>query len=182
MKSVNSYRWRSNGKNRFLGFNLLIAIVCLFGITLSLMLTFAYQQPAGLEQQTGKILSFNQRDEKWYDAFFDSSAGSYFHIWLEDGSYYEATGICYDNINRELFDDVQVGGSIAVTYFEKSGGLRKIYALEYNGKTYLLLDDVLNEYSQSEKTAHIVGPTMLVLSVLAGIILFVVNYRKNWGT
>ena len=169
-------------KKRFLAINRLITIGCLLAILLSLMLTFAYQQPTGLEHQTGKVLSFNQRDEKWYDAFFDSSARSYFHIWLEDGSYYEATGICYDNINRELFDDVQVGGSIAVTYFEKSGGLRKIYALEYNGKTYLLLDDVLNEYSQNEKTAHIVGPTMLVLSVLAGIILFVVNYRKNWGT
>ena len=169
-------------QKRFLSYNVLITMACLLAITISLMLTFAYQQPAGLEHQTGKVLSFNQRDEKWYDAFFDRSAGSYFHIWLEDGSYYEVTGICYDNINRELFDDVQVGGSIAVTYFEKSGGLRKIYALEYNGKTYLLLDDVLSEFSQNEKTAHIVGPTMLVLSVLAGIILFVVNYRKNWGT
>ena len=166
-------------KKRFLAINRLITIGCLLAILLSLMLTFAYQQPTGLEQQTGKVLSFNQRDEKWYDAFFDRSAGSYFHIWLEDGSYYEATGICYDNIDRELFENIQVGGNITVTYFKKFGERRKICALEYNGKTYLLLDDILREYSQNEKVAHIVGPTIIVLFMSVGIILFVVNYKKN---
>ena len=167
-------------KKRFLAINRLITIGCLWAILLSLMLTFAYQQPTGLEQQTGKVLSFNQRDEKWYDAFFDRSAGSYFNVELEDGSFYEATGICYDNIDRELFEDVQVGGNITVTYFKKFGERRKICALEYNGKTYLLLDDVFNEYSQNEKTVHIVGPTMIVLFMSVGIILFVANYKKNY--
>ena len=166
-------------QKRFLSYNVLITMACLLAITISLMLTFAYQQPTGLEQQTGKVLSFNQHDEKWYDAFFDSSAGSYFHIWLEDGSYYEATGICYDNIDRKLFENLHVGESITITYVEKSGGLRKIYALEYNGKTYLLLDDVLSEFSQNEKIVHIFGPIMIALSISVGIILVIVNYRKN---
>lgn len=73
----------------------------------------------------------------------------------------------------------KIGGNITVTYFEKSGGLRKIYALEYNGKTYLLLDDVLSEFSQNEKIAHIFGPIMIALSILVGIILVIVNYKKN---
>ena len=166
-------------KNRFSTSNTLIVIACLLGITLSLMLTFAYQQPTDLKQQTGKVLRFNQHDEKWYDYILGNSKGSYFDVRLEDGSFYEATGICYDNINRELFEDVQVGGNITVTYFKKFGERRKICALEYNGRTYLLLDDVLREYSQNEKVAHIVGPTMIVLFISVGIILFVVNYKKN---
>lgn len=145
------------------------------------MFTFAYQQPTGLQHQTGNILSFHQYNEKWYDHLLGSSKGSYFNVKLEDGSFYEATGICYDNIDRKLFENLQIGKSITITYFEKSGGLRKICALEYNGKTYLLLDNVLNEYYQNEKHAHIVGPIMIALSISSGIILFIINYRKNWG-
>ena len=61
------------------------------------------------------------------------------------------------------------------------GELRKICALEYNGETYLSLNDVLNEYSKNEKTAHIVGPTIMALSISVGALLFVVNYKKNRG-
>ena len=166
-------------KKRFLAYNILIVIMCLLTTLFSLMLTFAYQQPTGLKQQTGSVVRFDQYDEKWYDSLLDGSATSYFNMELEDGSFYEATGICYDNIDRELFEDVQAGSNITVTYSDVSGGLRKIYALEYNGKAYLLLDDVLRDFSQNERTAHIVGPIMIALSISVCIILFVVNYKKN---
>lgn len=168
-------------KNRFAAFNILIAIALLFVLVLSLIFTFAYKQPTELKQQTGVVSKFNQYDEKWYDNIFGNSKGSYFDVRFEDNSYFEATGICYDNINRKLFEDLQIGEEITITYFEKSGGLRKICSIDYNGETYLSLDDVLNEYSQNEKVAHIVGPTIMALSISVGVVLFIVNYKKNRG-
>ena len=168
-------------KNRFAAFNILIAIALLFVLVLSLIFTFAYKQPTELKQQTGVVSKFNQYDEKWYDNIFGNSKGSYFDVRFEDNSYFEATGICYDNINRRLFEDLQIGEEITITYFEKSGGLRKICSIDYNGETYLSLDDVLNEYSQNEKVAHIVGPTIMALSISVGVVLFIVNYKKNRG-
>ena len=168
-------------KNRFAAFNILIAIALPFVLVLSLIFTFAYKQPTELKQQTGVVSKFNQYDEKWYDNIFGNSKGSYFDVRFEDNSYFEATGICYDNINRRLFEDLQIGEEITITYFEKSGGLRKICSIDYNGETYLSLDDVLNEYSQNEKVAHIVGPTIMALSISVGVVLFIVNYKKNRG-
>ena len=168
-------------KNRFAAFNILISIALLFVLVLSLIFTFAYKQPTGLKQQTGVVSKFNQYDEKWYDNIFRNSKGSYFDVRLEDSSYFEATGICYDSIDRRLFEDLQIGEEITITYFEKSGGLRKICALEYNGGTYLSLSDVLDEYSKNEKVAHIVGPTIMALSISVGVVLFVINYKKNRG-
>lgn len=168
-------------KNRLIAFHILITIALLFVLTISFLYTFAYQQPTGLKQQTGNVLRFDQYDEKWYDSILGDSTGSYFRVGLEGDSYYEATGICYDQIDRNLFENLYVGENITITYFEKSGGLRKICALEYNGETYLSLDDVLNEYDQNEKIAHIVGPTIVVLAISAGAILFIINCKKNRG-
>jgi len=168
-------------KNRFVAFNILIAIVLLFVLVISLIITFAYQQPTNLKQQTGVVSKLNQYDEKWYDTIFGNSKGSYFCVRFEDHSYFEATGICYDNIDRRLFEELQIGEELTITYFEKSGGLRKICALEYDGETYLSLNDVLHAYSKNEKTAHIVGPTIMALSISVGALLFVVNYKKNRG-
>ena len=168
-------------KNRFVAFNILIAIALLFVLVLSLIFTFTYQQPTGLKQQTGIVSKFSQYDEKWYDNIFGGSKGSYFNVRLEDNSFFEATGICYYNIDRRLFEELQIGKELTITYFEKIGGLRKICALEYSGETYLSFNDVLNEYSKNEKTVHIVGPTIMALSISVGALLFVVNYKKNRG-
>lgn len=95
---------------------------------------------------------------------------------------HNSIAVCFnDQIDRLLFENLYVGENITITYFEKSGGLRKICALEYNGETYLSLDDVLNEYDQNEKIAHIVGPTIVVLAISAGAILFIINCKKNRG-
>ena len=169
-------------KNRFAAFNILIAIALLIVLVLSLIFTFAYKQPTELKQQTGVVSKFNQYDEKWYDNIFGNSKGSYFDVRVEDNSYFEATGICYDYIDRRMFENLQIGEEIIITYFEKSGGLRKICAIDYNGETYLSLNDVLNEYNQNEKVAHIVGPTIMALSISVGAVLFIVNYKKNRGT
>ena len=168
-------------KNRFAAFNILIAIALLFALMIGFVFTFAYRPPTDLKQQTGVISKFNQRDEKWYDNIFGNSKGSYFSVRFEDDDYFEATGICYENIDRALFEKIQVGKEITVTYFKINGGLKKIYAIQYMGKTYLSLDSVLNEYTQNEQVAHIVGPIIIALSMLAGTILFIINYKKHRG-
>ena len=168
-------------KSRFFLFNFLIVIAVLLVFAISLNLTFAYEQPTELKTQTGIVSKLDQYDEKWYDHIFGNSIGSYFYVWLEDDSFFEATGICYDNIDRRLFENLQTGEEITITYFEKGGGQRGICAIECSGETYLSLDDVLNEYRQNEKVAHIVGPAMIVLSISIGAVLFTVNYKKNRG-
>ncbi|MBQ7760430.1 MAG: hypothetical protein IJ400_00070 [Clostridia bacterium] len=167
-------------KNRFAAFNILIAIALLLVLVLSLIFTFTYEQPTELKQQTGVVSKFNQYDEKWYDNIFGNSKGSCFNVWFEDDSYFEATGICYDYIDRRLFENLQIGEEITIMYFE-NGGLRKLCAIEYNGETYLSFNDVLNEYKQNEKVAHIVGPIIMVFSISVGAVLFIVNYKKNRG-
>ena len=166
-------------KNRFVAFNILIANALLLVLVLSLIFTFSYQQPTGLKQQTGIVSKFNQYDEKWYDDIFGNSKGSYFDVRFEDNSYFEATGICYDNIDRTLFEKLEVGEEITITYKDEIGSPNKIYAIKYNGKNYLLLDDVLNEYSKNEKTAHIIGPIIIVLSISVGTVLLILNYKRN---
>ncbi len=166
-------------KNRFAAFNFLIAIALLFVLVLSLIFTFAYKQPTGLKQQTGVVSKFNQYDEKWYDNIFGNSKGSYFDVRFEDDSFFEATGISYDNIDRTLFEKLEVGEEITITYKDEIGSPNKIYAIKYNGKNYLLLDEVLNEYRQDEKIAHIVGPIIVVLSISVGTVLLILNYKKN---
>ena len=121
-------------KNRFVAFNILIAIALLLVLVLSLIFTFSYRQPTGLKQQTGIVSKFNQYDEKWYDNIFGNSKGSYFDVRFEDNSYFEATGICYDNIDRRLFEELQIGKELTITYFEKIGGLRNYAPLNITVK------------------------------------------------
>ena len=167
--------------SRYKAFNIIIALLSFWLIVLGLVFMLAFPVPTTFQETTGIVQDFYQYDEKWYDNIFGNSKGSYFDVRFEDNSYFEATGICYNNIDRRLFEELQIGKELTITYFEKSGGLRKICALEYNGETYLSLNDVLNEYSKNEKTAHIVGPTIMALSISVGALLFVVNYKKNRG-
>lgn len=164
---------------RYFAVNILILILCFALVATGFAFIFLSQCPTDLKQQTGYIMRFNQYDEKWYDWFLGSSNGSCFNVRLGDDSYYEATGICYDNIHRSLFEKLRVGESITITYFEKSGGVRKICAVEYMGETYLSLDDVLNEFDREEKIDHLIGMIIIAFSLLVGIILFIINTKKN---
>ena len=88
-----TYRKVLEMKNRFIVFNVLIAIALLFVLVISLIFTFSYQQPTDLKQQTGVVSKFNQYDEKWYDNIFGNTKGSYFDVRFEDDSYFEATSV-----------------------------------------------------------------------------------------
>lgn len=166
-------------RTKFAAFNVLIAIALLFVLTMSLISIAAYRQPTDLKQQTGVVCKFHQYDKKWYDDIFGYSDGPYFSVRFEDDSYFEATGICYENIDRTLFEEIKVGEEITITYFEKIGGRRKICAIEYKGESYLSLDDVLIEFSRSGNVVHTVASSAVVISISVAVVLFIINYKRN---
>ena len=159
-------------KNKFL-----IVLVVLLAVMWGVLLTYSYQPPTELKQQTGIVAKINQHDQKWYDNIFGYSNGSYFNVRLEDNSYFEATGVSYDNIDRRLFHELKEGEEITISYSESD---HKIYAIEYNGKTYLSYDTVLNDYEQNTKIGHIVGPFTVFFSLVAGVVLFIINCKRNY--
>ena len=168
--------------NKYKSYNILIIVLSLCCLLVGVMEIFAYQQPESLKEATGTVQKFNQRDEKWYDYIFGgTSSGSYFNVTFEDGSYFEATGICYDNIDRALFGNLKSGKQITVTYDEAFGRPYRIYAIKYENRDYLILNDVLSDFQQEEKLGKSIGIILIALSLTAGTLLLIVNYRKNYG-
>lgn len=154
--------------------SMIIAICTVIGICTIL----AYMPPKNLQEATGMIAKYKQRDEEWYDYIGGGGTGTYFSVTFEDGTFFEAKGISYDNIDRELFEKISVGEEIKITYDFSFSRPNRIYAIEYNGVNYLLLYDVLAGYEETAKTMNIVGSITIVLSVVVGGIgLFIVNYK-----
>ena len=114
--------------NNFLGYNLLITIFTILSIIIALIGTFNYELPDidEIKTVTGIISKYNQKDQQWYDAFFDAGGtNSYFNVRLSDNSFYEATGICYDNMDRSLYDVITVGEEITIRYIDNGGDRTK---------------------------------------------------------
>lgn len=162
--------------------NVLIIFIIVVLVAVSLIATFSYGAPKSLDEATGTIANYKQRDGEWYDAFFNNSA--YFNVTFKDGSFFEAKGVSYNNIDRSLFENLRVGEEIKITY--EDGGFsspNRIYAIEYNGKVYLSLDEVLIEYDHDAKGMRVLGLTITgFLIVTGGFGLFVFNYttRKKY--
>ncbi len=165
--------------NRHGGLYIIAAVLALGLVFLGLVMTFAYQQPTDLTQTTGIVKEYRCYEEKWYDDFLGNSKGSYFSIRLEDGSYFEATGICHDLIDHSLLEDLQVGEEITLTHDPVSGGLEKVYAIEHNGKEYLSTDDVFESFATARKWAHIAGPIILAIGFLTLVGTYVLLFVKK---
>ena len=154
--------------------SMIVAIFTIFGICT----IFAYMPPKNLQETTGIIASYKQHDTEWYDYIGGFGTGSYMNVTFEDDTFFEAKGISYDNINRELFEIISVGEEIKIIYNSSFGRPNHIYAIEYNGVNYLLVDDVLGDYKESAKTMNLVGLITIVSAVvMGGIGLFFVNYK-----
>lgn len=166
-------------QNRFLALNILIIIVVVFCVVIGVVLFFSYQQPKNLQQATGIIAKFEQRDKEWYD-YIGSSSGNEFNVTFEDGTYFEATGIAYDNIDRKLFEIICVGEEIKITYDYSWSRPNRIYSIEYKGVNYLMLDNVLTQYRTEHKGSLIEGVIIVVVSVVLGCVgLCIVNYKNK---
>lgn len=144
---------------------------------IGLFIGLTYRRPKNLQEATGNIASFKKRDKEWYD-YIGGSTGNFFNVTFEDGTFFEAKGIAYNNIDRELFEKIRIGEEIKITY--SSGFFRpnRIYAIEYNGINYLRSNDVLAQYENEYKDCLIIGIIIIVLSVVTGGVgLFIVNYK-----
>ncbi|MBQ7378423.1 MAG: hypothetical protein IJW70_01935 [Clostridia bacterium] len=166
-------------KNKFAGFNVLITAGLVIAVLLGLLLTFTYEMPADLRTQTGTVASFDQYENKWYHNLFGYTQGSYFKVEFSDGSYFEATGICYDCIDKALFEALQTGDRLTLVYHDGRMSPKRIYAIEYMGREYLALGDVEAEFLKNQRTSYVAGPCMMGVCVLTATVLYIVNYRKN---
>lgn len=160
--------------------NIAISMIVVICIIIGVCEILAYMPPKNLKESTGTIAEFQQQDEEWYDFIIGGghSTGNYFNITFEDGTYFQSTGISYENINRELFEKITVGEEIKITYDSSWNRPNRIYAIEYNGVNYLPIDDVLAGYEDTAKSMNIVGAITISLSiVIGGIGLFIANYK-----
>lgn len=157
--------------------NVAISMIVAICIIIGVCTILSYEPPKNLKETIGTIAKFKQRDEEWYD-YIGGPTGNYFNVTFEDGTFFEAKGISYDNIDRELFDKITVGKEIKITYNSSWSRPNRIYAIEYNGVDYLRLDDVLAGYEDTAKIMNVVGAIVIALPiVVGGIGLFIVNYK-----
>ncbi len=168
--------------NKFVRFNIIITIALFFLLIIGFVFTFSYQLPdqSKFRTITGTVEDFKQRDGKWYDFILGSNVYSYFKIWLSDDSVFEATGISYDNIDRDLYEIIEKGKEITIGYID-NGLLSQdvIISIEYGGKSYLNSTDVIEDYKNTDKTMKIVGSCIISVSTISACVLYILNYKKN---
>ena len=160
-----------------------INMIIIFVVALFLIIGFGFAFPESktsenLEETTGVVAKFKQYDPTWADYVFSSSPSSYFNVWLEDGSFFKATGT-YSMIDRALFEELQVGDEITITHDDGGfWGPDAIYGIEYHGKTYLSVDKVLSVHENDKQPMFIWGISLVVLTVIVGGVgLFLNNYK-----
>ena len=166
-------------KSKFARFNVLILISLFIIITLCLCLIFMGGYPSKIKTRTGIISKYDHYEKKWYDDYLPGTTYSYFNIEFEDGIFFQATGISYDNIDKELFDNLLIGEEITITYF-KDNNKKMMCSIKFKDKTYLDLKKVMQEYKENEKFSLILWPSVIVATFFIAIILFIINYIRNY--
>ena len=168
--------------NKFIGFNILITAISFLFIVIGVVGMFSYSPSQFKETKvlTGVIEEYKQRDGKWYDVISGGTTKSYFNIRLSNDSFYEATGINYDNINRELYDVINIGDEITIRYVDNGWSApNDIVSIEYKGITYLEFNAILKEFERNDKIMKIVGISIISVTTLCSIMFYIINYRKN---
>lgn len=166
------------GKNNFM-----IAIISFFLILICFIGMFTYVSPKveSLKTTNGIIEKYEQKDKKWYSyLFYDERP--FFNITLVNGGFYKATGINYDNMNHELFDVIEAGKEIKITYID--GGFwsqNDIMQIEYERISYLKVDDIIEDMKKSDKISKTVCSCIIVITTVISFSLFMLNYKKYRG-
>lgn len=155
-----------------------IVMIYLFGILAAVGVMISTRPPTDFKEKTGIVLEFQEHEADWTDALFNGS--SYFNIKFTDGSFFEAKGENYKNIDRELYGRLIPGVEITVKYEENHTKPNRIYGIEYCGKTYLKYDDVRPTLEKDYKSTLIACPIILVVWTGVAVALFVFNYKKNY--
>ena len=145
---------------------------------------FTYEPPKmeSLKTTTGIIKEYEQKDKKWYSNLLGNEDVPRFSIKLVNGEFYKATGIMYDNINHELFDVIESGKEIKITYID--GGFwpqNDIMQIEYEGISYLKVDDIIEDMKKSDRISKIICSCIIVITTVLSFSLFMLNYKKYRG-
>ena len=170
--------------NRFLGLNIVITCLTIFFLAIGVVFVVDEIVPSDkneLKTTTGIVSNFKQRDPQWYDYFFtDSGSISYFKLWFTDGSFYEATGVYYDNIDRNLYETLQAGDKITISFVDNGWSEpNDIISIEHNGICYQSADDVIKDYESTRKSNRIFGFCLIGITTLGAITSYILNYLKN---
>lgn len=169
--------------NKYLAFNCLIACVAIIIIIIAGGIIVAYSTGINLQEKTGIVSEFKNREKTWFDDIppYAADRPPYFRLRLTDGSLFEARGVAYNSIDAELYSKLSVGDEITIIYNDKAWGegVDNLFNIEYKGKTYLSIDDALVDNSQDAKIAKIVCSVVICVTIIGAICLFVLNYKKN---
>lgn len=162
--------------------NILITVLYIFLLIVGIIGLFAYKVPnvEDIKTTTGIISEFKQRDGKWYDVIFGGATDKYFNITFNDDTFYEATGIYYDNIDRTLFDLISNGDEITIGYIDNGWTApNTIISITYNDVCYLEVNDVLEDFEENDLIAKTLCPAFIVLITIVTGVLYYMNYRTN---
>lgn len=168
--------------SKYIRINILITVLYIFLLIIGIIGIFAYKVPKAedIKTTTGIIFEFKQRDGKWYDVIFGGATDKYFNITLNDDTFYEATGIYYDNIDRTLFELISNGDEITIRYINNGWSApNTIISITYKDVCYLEVNDVLEDFEENELIAKAISPVFIVIITIATGVLYYLNYRTN---
>lgn len=164
----------------FITLCIIITVIYLACVGTFIACTFTYNPPKNLEIATGQVAKFNYNDKtNIIDQIVNSS--EFFNVTLDDDSFYEAQGINFDNIDKELFNDIALNTRITITYQDRGiSAPNRIFGIVYNGKTYLNKEDVFADLNEESKKAHIIFPVLIgIVTVFAVGLILLCNQKFN---
>lgn len=162
--------------------NILITVLYIFLLIVGIIGLFNYKVPnvEDIKTTTGIISEFKQRYGKWYDVIFGGATDKYFNITFNDDTFYETTGIYYDNIDRSVFDLISNGDEITIGYIDNGWTApNTIISITYNDVCYLEVNDVLEEFGENDSIAKAICPVFIIILTIAIGVLYYLNYRTN---
>ena len=102
------------------------------------------------------------------------SSGPCLNSRLEDGDFFKATGLVYDNINIDLFSELKEGTLITII----SDRNEKMVGIQYNNIVYLDYNEVIEDMKYNDKVANIFGFSLIVATVISSSILLYLNNKR----
>lgn len=168
--------------SKYIRINILITVFYVLLLIIGIIGIFAYEVPKAedIKTTTGIIFKFKQRDGKWSDVIFGGATDKYFNITLNDDTFYEATGIYYDNIDRTLFDLISNGDEITIGFIDNGWSApNTIISITYKDVCYLEVNDVLEDFGENDLIAKAICPLFIVIITIVTGVLYYLNYITN---
>lgn len=176
-------------KHPFLTINIILAFWYAVFMAVSITVLCTRNVVPELKTTTGIVASFKDHNRTAPDVIDHllNDTASYLNIKLTNGESYRAGGVSYQNIDRELFTVLAVGGEIKLIYEDQGfgGGMDRIYGIEYGGKEYLTVDAALDDLKSDRRITVIVCSvimSVLTLLVIAWVIFNYFKFRKKKET